>query len=407
MRPPPARPTPPRKRPRLVPQTVVADTRQVHAPGMRVLVVSSPMVGHILPLLPLADAVRDAGHEVLFATGPEGLEAARSSGLDVRDVAPGLRIGPVFGKAALRHPVGAVRAARGRDRGTRFVGVLLSGAAARMLEGLTSLAEEWGPDLVVSEALAGASGLVAAARDLPVVVVNMTLFDGAELFRSATDALSAQARRRGISAVRRPAEVLNLAPASLVDFTSGRPMRFVPVAGRDVPAPDDLLRPGERPRIVVGRSTVADPRPDRLMSSVVAAAADADVEVVLVRPDKRVARRPLPANVRTTDYVPFSSVFRAAAGTVHHGGAGTLLTALSAGIPQLVVPGTGDRTVNAELVARRGVGLAVPAARITSGHLEQLATDPALAAATREVAEEIATMPAPADMVGDLTALVR
>lgn len=101
------------------------------------------------------------------------------------------------------------------------------------------------------------------------------------------------------------------------------------------------------------------------------------------------------------------SFFRSAAGLVHHGGAGTLLTALAAGIPQLVVPGTGDRTVNAELVARHGVGLAVPAAQITAGGLERLATDPALAAAAREVGEEIAAMPAPTELVGEITALAR
>jgi UDP:flavonoid glycosyltransferase YjiC (YdhE family) len=143
------------------------------------------------------------------------------------------------------------------------------------------------------------------------------------------------------------------------------------------------------------------------MSSVVAAATGADVEVVLVRPDKRVAGRPLPANVRTTDYVPFATVFRAAAAAVHHGGSGTLLTALTVGIPQLVAPGSGDRTVNAELVAQRGAGLAVPAARITARHLERLATDERLAAAAREVSAEIAAMPAPADLVDDLTALAR
>jgi UDP:flavonoid glycosyltransferase YjiC (YdhE family) len=105
--------------------------------------------------------------------------------------------------------------------------------------------------------------------------------------------------------------------------------------------------------------------------------------------------------------VPHEPVFRAAAGVVHHGGAGTLLTALAAGVPQLVVPGTGDRTVNAELVARRGVALAMPAAQISAGALERLATDPSLAAAAREVADEIAAMPAPAELVGELTALAR
>jgi UDP:flavonoid glycosyltransferase YjiC (YdhE family) len=275
---------------------------------------------------------------------------------------------------------------------------LLAGPAARMVDGLRALVEEWAPDLVVQEPLAGAGGVVAASFGVPAVVVNMTLFDGAALFASTVAAL------RSATRVPPPAEVLNLVPPSLVSF-SGSPMRFVPVAGGDTPAPADLTRAGEQPRIVVSRSTVADLRPDRLMSRVVAVAADADVEVVLARPDRRVAGRPLPANVRTTDWLPFPQVFPAAAGAVHHGGAGTLLTALAAGIPQLLVPGAGDRRVNSEVLARSGAGLAVPIDRITAGDLERLASDETLAAAARRLAAEIAAMPAPADVVDDLVAL--
>lgn len=368
---------------------------------MRVLVVASPMVGHVLPLLPLAGALREAGHEVLLATGPEGMSAARSGGLEVRDVAPGLKVGPSFGKVALRHPVLAVRGADGRDRRTRFVGMLFAGLAARMTDGLSALAEEWSPDLVVQEPFAGAAGVVAATRDVPVVVVNMTLFDAQELFRSTVRALGSAAQ------VPPPAEVLNLVPAGLVRPTSGRPLRFVPVAGGDTPAPPELTRRGDRPRLVVSRSTVADPRPDRLMSRVVAAAANVDIDVVLARPDKRVAARPLPANVRTTGWLPFPAVLPAAAGAVHHGGSGTLLTALAAGIPQLLVPGAGDRRVNGEVLAASGAGLAIPVDEITARDLERLATDDSLSEAARKLAAEIAETPAPADVVEDLVALAR
>jgi UDP:flavonoid glycosyltransferase YjiC (YdhE family) len=151
---------------------------------------------------------------------------------------------------------------------------------------------------------------------------------------------------------------------------------------------------------------VPDPLPDRLMSCVAAAAQGADVEVVLARPDKRVRRRRLPPNVRTTEWLPFPTVFPAAAGVVHHGGAGTTLTALAAGIPQIVVPGTGDRAVNAELVAARGAGLALRAKEITTAALERLVGDPALASAARQVADEIAAMPAPAELVGPLIDLI-
>jgi UDP:flavonoid glycosyltransferase YjiC (YdhE family) len=143
------------------------------------------------------------------------------------------------------------------------------------------------------------------------------------------------------------------------------------------------------------------------MRQVVKVAGDASVEVVLAHPGPRIARGPFPANVRTVDWLPFSEAFPAAAGALHHGGAGTLLTALAAGIPQLATPGFGDRTVNAELVAARGAGLAVDIERITAADLERLVSDDGLAAAAREVADEIAAMPHPAEVVEDLAALTR
>ena len=143
------------------------------------------------------------------------------------------------------------------------------------------------------------------------------------------------------------------------------------------------------------------------MTRVVEAAEGAAVDVVLVRPDRSVSRRPLPPNVTTADWLPFAAVFPHVAGVVHHGGAGTVMTALAAGVPQLVVPGAGDRTVHARLLAERGAGLAVPLDRLTAAAFERLVSDAGLAAAAREVAEEIAAMPPPSEVVDDLVALAR
>jgi len=182
-------------------------------------------------------------------------------------------------------------------------------------------------------------------------------------------------------------------------------MRHVSAGRGEVP--ERLTRAGARPVVLVSRSTVADPRPDRMMSRVVEAARGADVDVVLVRPDRATARRPLPPNVTTTDWLPFADVLPHVAGIVHHGGAGTVMAALAAGAPQVVVPGAGDRTVHARLVAARGAGLAVPASEITAETLERLVGDPGLAAAAKEVAAEIAALPAPAELVQPLLDAVR
>jgi calicheamicin 3'-O-methyl-rhamnosyltransferase len=49
--------------------------------GMRVLVSAVPAVGHIVPLLSLAQAMQLAGHEVRFATNPERHPLVAAAGL--------------------------------------------------------------------------------------------------------------------------------------------------------------------------------------------------------------------------------------------------------------------------------------------------------------------------------------
>lgn len=364
---------------------------------MRVLFVASPLVGHVLPLVPLATALMEAGHDVLLGTAADGLPAGRRAGLEVRDVAPGFDLQPVFMRTALRRPRLAAREVRGRA-GTDMVGRLFAAVFERMADGVVALADEWRPDLVVHEPLAATGALAAARRDVPFATVDASLFDPRDLLSATLEHVGAVARRFGVTAFPDPAESLMTAPPSVTGASWGRPMRYLPTVG-DGTAPEDLTRRGVRPRIIVTRSTVESPLPDVLMSSVAAAAAGTELDVVLVRPDRRVMRRPLPGNVTTAGWLPFPAVFPAADGVVHHGGAGTLLTALAAGLPQLVAPGAGDRTVHAEMVASRGAGLAVPAKRITRADLARLVRDPSLRTAAQEVAAEMAAMPHPRELV--------
>jgi UDP:flavonoid glycosyltransferase YjiC (YdhE family) len=108
---------------------------------MRALFLASPMVGHVLPLVPLARAFDDAVHDVLFATAAEGVDAARKAGVAVHDVAPGLNVGRVVSGALLRHPVRILRMVAG-DTGTDGVGLLFAAMTARLAAGAVALADE-------------------------------------------------------------------------------------------------------------------------------------------------------------------------------------------------------------------------------------------------------------------------
>jgi hypothetical protein len=353
---------------------------------MRVLVVSTPLQGHLLPLIPFAAACRDAGHDVLIASGGEvlGLDL---EGLPRRDIAPGFRIGQVATPVMLRHPVLAAREMAGRA-GLDMVGRMFGAANAAFAEAAVAAAERYRAELVVYEPLSAAGAIVADRLGVPSVLLESNLFDAPELL--AVVAASPPMRRFRFAA---PTTVITSSPPSLVGARAGRPMRAAAYSGGGE-VPDWLLE--DRPRIVVSRSTIAGPGGGDPAKSVAAAAPGVAAEIVLVRPGKA-----YPA-VRTVGRVPLDCVLPHATAFVHHGGAGSVLAALAAGVPQLIVPGMGDRRHNAVVVARRGAGLGVDARAIDAAVLTWLISDESLRAAAQQVRDEIAAMPAPAAVVAQV-----
>jgi len=371
---------------------------------VRVLVVAAPMLGHLFPMIPLARALQHAGHEVLLASAGDAL-AAGEAGLPVENIAPTFQFGRIARRTMLRHPFIA-KAELAGEAGTRGVRLLFGAVNEEMADNVLALAERWAPELVIYEPLAAAGALAAAGLGVPAVLHENSLFDGRELVRVTAAHLAAALHRHGVKALPPNAATIYIAPPSLVGARSGWPMRCVPYSGNGV-LPDWLGRRPERPRILVSRSTVGGPGASRLMTAVVAAAPRVDAEFVLVRPDRRVMRRgTLPGNVRTVDWVPLNAALATSAAIVHHGGAGTVLGALAAGVPQLVVSGPGDRTHNAQLVGARGAGLATASNDITDAKLTRLLTDTALTLAAHEVRQEMAAMPSPAELVPRLVDLV-
>ena len=68
---------------------------------------------------------------------------------------------------------------------------------------------------------------------------------------------------------------------------------------------------------------------------------------------------PAPDNVRVERWVPQQDVLGHAAAAVVHGGSGSTLGAVAAGVPLVVVPLFADQPHNARRVAEVGAGLAV------------------------------------------------
>jgi len=370
---------------------------------VRVLVVSAPLPGHLLPMLPLAHALWDSGHEVLVASGGDAL-ASGTGNLPAIDVARNVRFGRIAATAMVAHPVTARAelAGRGGERGVRSV---FGPVNEELADALVTVVAQWRPDVVIHEPLAASGALAAARHDVPAVLLENNLFPGSELVDATLGARTMQRAlwRHGMTGLPDPAVTLTIAPSSLVGHRSGLPMRpGTPDREPDPGAiPGWLRAPSERPRVLVTRTTVSGPGRGDPMAATVKAASGLHCEIVLVRPSGRLSRT-LPSGVRAVGWVPLPDVLPACAAVVHHGGAGTVLAALAAGIPQLAVPGAGDRRHNAELVAARGAGIAGP---VSADALQRLVHDGELAATARAVRAEIEAMPPPQARVDAITAL--
>jgi UDP:flavonoid glycosyltransferase YjiC (YdhE family) len=361
---------------------------------MRILFSATPAAGHVLPLVPLANAAGDAGHDVAFLTGPD-----MAGYLGSRTLVPaGPGISELMAETARR---------TGGDDGLR-----LSGASVELFVGaridLTydqalDQARRFAPDLLVCEALDFVGPLVAAALDVPWAAHAIVMPILADLQESAMARADDQATARGLRPRRRFA---------LVD-----PLPDVLRSPADPPLPDDrvVLRPtahaGDRvsgpvPGLPDGRPLVlvtlgTSVRVRGLPARLARSAAEAGYEVAVT-----VDAGTLPGTrgVHEIGFVPLARLLPGVDAVIGAGGSGTVQATLAAGLPMVLRPVLADQPWTAQRVARAGAGLVIDDPAEAGPAVRTVLTDPRYRTAAQEAAAAIQSMPAPEAALGDLLA---
>jgi MGT family glycosyltransferase len=101
-----------------------------------------------------------------------------------------------------------------------------------------------------------------------------------------------------------------------------------------------------------------------------------------------------PANVHVEPWVPQADVLGRAAAVIGHGGSGTTLGSLAAGVPQVVVPLFADQPQNATRVAAVGAGLAAQAEPDSiRDALQRILDDDSYRGAAAGIAAEMRALP--------------
>jgi UDP:flavonoid glycosyltransferase YjiC (YdhE family) len=373
---------------------------------MRILFCSTAGWGHVHPMIPLAKAFVDAGEDVLWATSAEGCErllregfAAAPCGLD----------GPsAMSEFTRRFPeIGQLA----RQERPEFMFPRLFGAvrAGPMLSDVLPVAQRWSPTLVVSEAGDFAGHIIAARLGIPSVTHSF----GSLIPQSRVAAAGEQVASLWAASGLDPSPYggsydhlyLDIYPPSLqpearphVPVTQPlRPSAFA-TAG-DEQLPEWVAAKSEVPLVYVTLGTVFSN--NAVLATVVEGLRDLDVRVVVTvgpRGDPA-ALGDQPTNIHVARYIPQDQILPHCSAVISHGGSGTFLAALAAGLPQLCLPQAADQFTNAANCARSGTGVALQPDSFSAANIraaaERLLSDAALLDAARALSQEITAMPSP------------
>jgi UDP:flavonoid glycosyltransferase YjiC (YdhE family) len=376
---------------------------------MKMVFTSPPSYGHLYPILPLAVACAEAGHDVTVATGAPFLD--RLPVPTVASLPPDVLLGALRAHTLRRHPELPLSTL---DGVLRFGGHMFGETLPRVvIPVLLDVFRAMRPDLVVYECNdigAAVAANLAGVRAVPFGVgPHTSLFQ--HWHRIAVDDQRDRWAHEAPDLGAYPDGYLDPFPVGLYGPEPLPPNRL-PVRtaawSEPVPLPDLFATPGLRPRVYVTLGTMAFGAVEVLRQAVLEAAAhDVDVLVAVGPEGDPALLGDLPANVHPVRFVPQGIVLRQVDLVVHHGGAGTVLGALENGLPQLVLPQGADQPLNARIVERTGVGQALTNDERTPGTITDavgalLADGPERIAAKR-MAEEIAAMPALAAVAAALT----
>lgn len=387
---------------------------------MRVLCSTTANDGHFGPLLPFARACTASGHEVRVAAPASYADAVARAGLPHEPFAdaPSELVGPIMaGLPSMSFEEAdevVVREVFGR----------IDAQAA--LPALLETVEGWRPHVVIRES-AELGALAAAERfGVPHVHACIGMHEVATRFAEVIEQpLEELGRLAGLPEGRlvtalAAETVLSLVP-ELLDHPSGEAPPEVETYHRfhdPTPTTD-----GGRPRewgdpelalVYVTFGSVAGSLPPfaGIYREALDALAELDARVLMT-----VGRRldpqglgPLPGNAHVTQWLPQEVVLAHAAAVLGHGGFGTTMGALAAGVPQVVAPlFSFDQVVNGEHVASVGAGLTAgmgsASVERAAAEIPRLLADPGYGEAARRVATAMRQLPPPAEAVPILTGL--
>jgi UDP:flavonoid glycosyltransferase YjiC (YdhE family) len=378
---------------------------------VRILFSSTWGVGHVFPMVPLARALVDLGHDVMWVGHEPACAHVAAAGLRTR--AAGLDAAGVQAVVARNRSETVTMPSEGHAAYT-FPRMFGLEATPAMLGDLLSFSRRWKPGLMIHEPAELAAPLVAALMGIRLVTHAWGAPVPPAILAAAADALAPYWSEHGLAVAPFAGEFkdgyLHLCPPSMQFITTDHVSSTVlPLKPEGYSGEESGLQLDDdaRPLVYVTLGTVfSNPVAQQ---AAIDGALDCDARVIVtVGPQGDPAALDTRGGpVKIARWIPQTQVLEKAALLVSHAGSGSFLGALRVGIPQLCLPQAADQFRNSDSLSRTGAGTTLRPREVTATSVQAairlLLTDAGPRQAAQRVAAEIAAMPTAATTAQILT----
>ena len=298
-------------------------------------------------------------------------------------------------------------------------------AATAMLASMEQVFSDFDPQLILREPCEYASAIARPGGHAVTAQVAISLAE-AEAASIAAAGPALEQRRKGVVDELFASPYVTYFPASLDPSPFARTIRFrheLPASPRPLPAWWETV---DAPLVYVSFGSVVSHMSiaAELYRTALAAVEGLEARVLLsvgrgFDPSRLGA---LPPNVRVESWVNQADAVARSHLVVCHGGSGTVLGALAAGVPLVMVPSFADQFKNARRLADAGAGVCVEARTAAPGEtgqakrdeggdsrrirlaIEEVSSQPSYARHANDIAREMAALPSPDEVLARLAA---
>jgi UDP:flavonoid glycosyltransferase YjiC (YdhE family) len=324
----------------------------------RILFCAAGGHGHLQPLLPLARAAAAAGHEIMLSAAPSLGTYVADQGLPFTPSGPDLI--PVHSELAV-HTLDQERQAIPRH----FIGRL----APRRTRDLARLAAGWGAELLVGDEADYGVPVAAEMLNLPHAMVITCGAGGMApptLVRLPLEHLRARFSLPPEDGTLMLQRSLKLNPFPPTFRDPADPLNH-PVINYRPPHLPSQPTPHTGVQVYVTLGTIFNTESGDLLARITAATASANLTRVIVATGEHVDPADLgvqPPHVTVHRFVAQQRILATCAAVVCHGGSGTVLDALTFGLPMIILPLGADQTLNAARARDLGCAIVLSAERV-------------------------------------------